>query len=103
MEFFGIKAGEWTPAADTELDSRTIRRMVSEFNDTFGMDDKHKYYILSSMAGYRLTCNLKEIRAAIEHDEKIARAQLWRIGKHKGNLENMEYWKKHGKKERNKK
>ncbi len=96
MEFHGIKVGEWTPASETDLTARAIRLEVSKFNDDFGMDDKHKFYIVSGMQGYKLTKDLKEIRAAIEHDEKMARRQIRKIGKRKSNLENMEYRKKHG-------
>ena len=96
IEFHGIRVNEWTPAKECELAPRQLREAVTKFNDRFGMDNNHRYYIISSVSGYKLTRDLKEIRSAIEHDERIARRQINRIRKRKSNLENYEYKVKHG-------
>lgn len=96
IEFHGIHVNEWTPAKDCDLAPRTLRAAVSDFNDHFGLDEKHRYYIISGVGGYMLTRDLKEIRKHIERDERMARRQMKRIGKRKGNLENLEFRLKHG-------
>ena len=96
LNYFGIKIGEWTPAKDCELDARSMRHRVTEFNDLYGSDDNHKYYIVSSMAGYKLTRNLKEIREQIAHDESLAKKKLATIANRRHNLERFEKLRAHG-------
>lgn len=66
--YYGVRFGVWTPARNCTLEPREMRRVVSEFNDTFGNDNNRTAYIVSGMKGYKLTRDLKEIRAQIEHD-----------------------------------
>lgn len=96
LTYYGIKIGEWTPAKDCELDARSMRHRVSEFNDLYGSDENHRYYIISGMNGYMLTRNLKEIRKQIEHDEAIAKRRIGVISDRKKNLERFETLRAHG-------
>ena len=96
LKYYGIKVGEWTPARDCELNARAMRFRVTEFNDAYGTDDNHKYYIVSGMAGYKLTRNLKEIRKQIEHDERLAKGRLKVFSERKRRLERFEKLKAHG-------
>ncbi len=96
LEYYGIKIGEWTQARDCELNARAMRLRVAEFNDLYGTDNNHKYYIVSSMHGYKLTRDLKEIREQIEHDEILAKRRIGQINKRKRRLEKNEILKRYG-------
>lgn len=96
LNYFGIIPNEWTSAKDCELEARAMRHKVSEFNDLYGTDENHKYYIVSSMSGYKLTRNLKEIREAIERDERLAKKRFGTISRRKRMLERAEISRAHG-------
>ena len=96
IEYHGIRVNEWTHARDCDLEPRQMRAAVSAFNDRFGTDDKHKYYILSGKAGYMLTKDMKKIREAIERDHAIAVVRMGQIGNRKRNLEYRENCMRHG-------
>lgn len=96
LTYYGISIGEWTPAKECELAARAMRHKITEFNDLYGSDENHKYYIVSSVSGYKLTRNLKEIRSQIEHDERLAKRRLGVISKRRKNLERFEMLKAHG-------
>lgn len=93
--FYGITR-EWTPARECELDPRAMRIKVAEFNDNFGIDNKHRDYILSSVQGYRITRDLKEIRDAILHDQRIAFTREQQLKNRRDRLERLIREKKHG-------
>ena len=96
LKYYGIRVNEWTPARMCELNAREMRRKVTEFNDRYGIDANHTYYIVSGMHGYKLTRNLKEIRAQIEHDERLAKRELETVSNRRKNLERMEKARRFG-------
>ena len=96
MEFFGIRVNEWTLARDCELDPRQMRHEVSAFNDAFGTDENHKYYILSGQQGYMLTKDLRKIREQIKRDQAIAAGRMAQIRKRMNRLELRENYIRHG-------
>lgn len=95
LNYFGIKCDEWIPAKECDLKPREMRKKVSEFNDLYGIDNNHIYYIVSGRYGYKLTRNLKEIRDQIEHDERLAKKELFVVLKRRRKLERFETIKAH--------
>lgn len=95
LTYYGIKYGEWIQARDCELKPREMRKKVSEFNDMYGIDNNHTLYIVSGRNGYKLTRNLKEIREQIEHDERLAKKELFIVLKRRRKLERFETIKAH--------
>ena len=89
ITFHGIVAYEWRHARDLDLEPRQIRRAVSEFNDKFGTDRDHRYYIISGQNGYKLTKNKKEIALAIGGAESRIMKELERIGQHRRNFDKL--------------
>ena len=89
ITFHGIVTYEWRHARDLDLEPREIRRVVSQFNDKFGTDNNHRYYIISGQQGYRLTRNKKEIEKAIERAEKLVREDMKRISTRRRNFDRM--------------
>ena len=96
IEFHGIRVNQWKPTRDCDLEPRRMREAVAMFNDNFGIDENHKYYIIASNKGYMLTGDLKKIRASIEHDHKIARDRLIQVNKRKKRLIYREKCRLHG-------
>lgn len=96
IEFYGINTREWKHAAETGIEPRTLRHMVSKFNDEFGTGADMKYYILSGKQGYRMTRKLDEIDEQIMRDYKRARKEMKRITNRKTNLEHMRELKAYG-------
>ena len=95
LNYYGIKYGEWIPAKECELEPRAMRKKVSDFNDMYGIDNEHNLYIVSGRHGYKLTRNLKEIRDQIEHDERLAKKELFVVLKRRRKLERFETIKAH--------
>ena len=96
IEFHGIRVNEWTPARECDLEPRRMREAVAAFNDAFGKDENHKYYILSGMQGYTLTKDLRQIREAIARDYSIAVDRMNQIRNRMERLEYRENCKRHG-------
>lgn len=96
IEFHGINTREWTHAADTGIEPRMLRHMVSKFNDEFGTSEDQKYYILSGAQGYRMTRNLEEIEKQIMRDYKRAKREMKRVTDRNSNLAYMQAMKLHG-------
>ena len=96
IEFFGIRVNEWTLARDCELEPRQMRHAVSAFNDAFGIDENHKYYILSGNRGYMLTQDLRKIRKAIERDQGIAVDRINQLRNRMNRLVHRENCIRHG-------
>lgn len=95
LTYYGIGT-DWKPARKCELEPRAMRRVVTQFNDSYGIDNNHVYYIVSGMKGYKLTRNLKEIREQIEHDEDLAKRELETVLKRRRKLERFEKRRRHG-------
>ena len=87
ITFHGIVTYEWRHARDLDLEPREIRRAVSEFNDKFGTDRNHRYYIISGQKGYKLTKKKALPKAALSFFEFRAilkrRRQAYRGSKYK--------------------
>ena len=96
LSFHGITQN-WTLAEWCDCSPRMLRAYVQAFNDKFGSDKNHSFYIVSSSKGYKLTRNRKEITEAIEHDEAIARRRMARIRKRKRGLKKLNMVALHGK------
>lgn len=89
ITYHGIVTYEWRHARDLDLEPRQIRRAVSEFNDKFGTDRNHRYYIISGQKGYKLTKNKKEIAKAIGDTESRIMKELNRINQHWRNFDRL--------------
>ena len=75
-EVFGITTAEWRTASMITDQPRALKMQVREFNDHFGEDDEHQYYIVSGSFGYRLTTDKDEIMASIEKEERLAKIRF---------------------------
>ena len=95
LSFHGITQN-WTLAEWCDCSPRMLRAYVQAFNDKFGSDKNHSFYIVSSSKGYKLTRNRKEIAEAIERDEAIARRRMARIQKRKRGLKKLNNHALHG-------
>ena len=89
ITFHGIVTYEWRHARDLDLEPREIRRAVSQFNDKFGTDREHRYYIISGQNGYKLTKSKKEIALAIGYAESRIIKELKRINQHWRNFNKL--------------
>ena len=89
ITYHGIVTYEWRHARDLDLEPRQIRRVVSEFNDKFGTDRNHRYYIVSCQKGYKLTKNKREIAKAIGDTESRIMKELKRINQHWRNFDRL--------------
>ena len=89
ITFHGIVTYEWRHARDLDLEPREIRRAVSQFNDKFGTDSEHRYYIISGQNGYKLTKSKKEIALAIGYAESRIIKELKRINQHWRNFNKL--------------
>ena len=76
-DVFGITEGRWTFASEITDQPRALKALVRNFNNHFGEDEKHTYYILSGSKGYRLTKDRHEIFEAIGREERITKTR-WR-------------------------
>lgn len=92
MSVFGIRDDRWTKAVDlgagTHNQARSLRQLVQDYNDHFGIDGQYDY-ILSGPRGYRLTSDLNEIQAAIGREFMITGDKFRRLHSLKHRLEMM--------------
>ena len=75
MEVFGITE-KWQTASKITSNPRTLKAKVREYNNLFGTDDNHRYYIISGSWGYRLTTDKQEILASIDKEERLAKIRF---------------------------
>lgn len=61
---FGITE-EWQTAKDITTDPRGLKRMVRDYNNHFGDDEEHQFYVVSGSKGYRLTQDKDEILKSV--------------------------------------
>jgi hypothetical protein len=73
---FGITTDEWKKASEITLDPRGLKKLVREYNDSFGIDSVHQYYIISGSYGYKLTRDKDEIMASIAREERLAKIRF---------------------------
>lgn len=71
MKIFGITDKRWTFASEITDQPRTLKAKVRAYNNAFGTDEDHQYYILSGALGYRLTKDREEIFNAIDRKSVV--------------------------------
>lgn len=69
-DVFGITE-EWQTAKYITTDPRGLKRLVREYNNGFGTDEDHQYYIVSGTKGYRLTQDKDEVMQSIAKEERL--------------------------------
>lgn len=74
-EVFGITE-EWQTADLITDHPRTLKKMVRQYNNDFGKDKEHEWYIVSGSKGYRLTQDKDEILQSIHKEEKLAKIRF---------------------------
>lgn len=74
-DVFGITE-EWQTADLITLRPRALKKQVREYNNEFGKDKEHQYYIISGSKGYRLTQDKGEIMASIAKEERLAKIRF---------------------------
>ena len=75
MEVFGITE-EWRTSNEITDQPRALKKMVREYNNNFGKDKDHQWYIISGSNGYRLTQDKEEIMASIAKEERLAKIRF---------------------------
>jgi len=83
--YLGITMGRWTPLRAIAMPERDVRRAVMKYNDNFGNNGQNTY-ILHSVKGYRMTDDLAEIDASIEHDLNQYKKCLSRLNHRKKSI-----------------
>lgn len=86
MTVYGISTRKWTHADELPYPDRTLRKLVKNWNDQFGKDEEHQYYILSGVDGYKLSDDPVDITLAIDEDIRKARMALARLHKRRKRL-----------------
>lgn len=72
---FGI-TDRWQTAITLTENTRGLKKLVREWNNSFGEDENHNVYIISGSKGYRLTRDMTEIMQSIEKEERLARIRF---------------------------
>lgn len=72
---FGITK-EWKTSSEITTDPRGLKFKVREYNNHFGEDEDHQYYIVSGSYGYRLTQDRLEISDSINKEYVLAHTRL---------------------------
>lgn len=85
---FGITE-EWQTSKDITTDPRGLKRLVRDYNNKFGSDEHHQYYIVSGSKGYRLTQDEEEIMKSINKEYRLARIRLKQASTRRERTEEM--------------
>lgn len=88
IEIFGITEN-WKRSYEITDRPRHLKMLVREYNDRFGTDDEHEYYIISGSFGYRLTQDKEEIMNSIKKEERLARIRFRQASRRRKKVEDF--------------
>ena len=87
-EVFGITT-EWRTSDQITDHPRALKMQVRHYNDRFGEDEEHQYYIISGSYGYKLTQDKEEIMHSIEKEERLAKIRFKQAKTRRKNAEDF--------------
>ena len=85
---FGITE-EWQNIKDITTDPRGLKRIVRDYNNHFGDDEEHQYYIVSGVKGYRLTQDEDEIIRSVRKEFDNANTRFEQARKRNGKVRDV--------------